>query len=135
MDYKRSQHQVFLINYNLIWCPKRRKKVLVGRIAERLKELIKKIAEELKIEILALEVMPDHLHLFVSSYPQLSLPHLVKAIKGRTSHDLREEFPELQRLPSLWTHSYFVSTAGNISEDSIKNILRSKAEVERISRF
>lgn len=128
MDYKRSQHQVFLINYHFVWCPKRRKKVLVGKIAERLKELIEQIAKELGIEVLALEVMPDHLHLFVNSYPQLSLPHLVKAIKGRTSHDLREEFPELQRLPSLWTHSYFVSTAGNISADSIKKYIEEQSK-------
>ena len=98
------------------------------KVAERLKELINQIAEELKIELLALEIMPDHLHLFVSSYPQLSLPHLVKAIKGRTSHDLREEFPELQRLPSLWTHSYFVSTAGNISADSIKKYIEEQSK-------
>jgi len=123
LDYKRSKHHVFLLNYHLVWCPKRRKKVLVGDVAERLKQIITEVAKELGVEVLALEVMPDHLHLFVSSRPELCLPHLVKAIKGRSSHDLRLEFPELRKLPSLWTHSYFVSTAGNVSAETIKKYI------------
>jgi putative transposase len=123
MDYQRSAHHVFLLNYHIIWCPKRRKKVLVGAVEQRLKQIIGEIAKELGVEVLALEVMPDHLHLFVSSRPELALPHLVKAIKGRSSHDLRLEFPELQRMPSLWTHSYFVSTAGNVSAETIKRYI------------
>lgn len=123
MDYQHSAHHVFLLNYHLVWCPKRRKKVLVGDVAERLKQIIVEVAKELGIEVLALEVMPDHLHLFVSSHPELCLPHLVKAIKGRSSHDLRVEFPELRKLPSLWTHSYFVSTVGNVSAETIKKYI------------
>ena len=123
MDYKHSTHHVFLLNYHLIWCPKRRKKVLVGDVAEKLKQIISEVGKQLGFEVLALEVMPNHLHLFVSSRPELCLPHLVKAIKGRSSHDLRLEFPDLQKLPSLWTHSYFVSTAGNVSAETIKKYI------------
>jgi putative transposase len=97
--------------------------VLVGDIAERLKQIIGEVGKQLNFEVLTLEVMPDHLHLFVSSRPDLSLPHLTKAIKGRSSHDLRIEFPELRKLPSLWTHSYFVSTAGNVSAETIKKYI------------
>ncbi len=97
--------------------------MLIGNVESRLKQIIGEVANELSIQVLALEVMPDHLHLFVSSRPELSLTHIVKAIKGRSSRVLREEFPELQRMPSLWTHSYFVSTAGNVSADTIKKYI------------
>lgn len=128
MSYKQSKHQVFLLNYHLIWCPKRRKPVLVGQIAERLKEIVEEVAVELGVEILALEIMFDHIHLFVSAYPQLSITHLVKSFKGKSAHILRQEFPELLKLPSLWTHSYFVSTAGNVSSETIKKYIEAQSK-------
>ena len=128
MDYKQSEHQVYLLNYHLIWCPKRRKKVLVDDIKRRLEEIIRHVAGEIGVEVLALEIMPDHLHLFISAHPQLSIPHIVKSFKGRSSHDLRQEFPELNKLPSLWTHSYFVSTAGNVSAKTIREYVEAQSK-------
>ena len=110
MQYKHSRNKVYLINYHLIWCPKRKKKILVGGIKTRLEQIINEVAKEKNIEILALEVMPDHLHLFVSSHPNILVHNLIKAFKGRSSNILRKEYPELLKLPSLWTHSYFIST-------------------------
>lgn len=127
MDYEASEHQVYLLNYHIIWCPKRRRKILVGDLKRRLEEIIHQVAAELGVKILALEVMPDHLHLFISAYPQLSIPHIVKSFKGRSAHDLREEFPALQKMPSLWTHSYFVSTAGNVSAETIKKYIEGQS--------
>ena len=124
MQYKHSRNKVFLINYHLIWCPKRRKKVLVGDIKIRIEQIINEVAKEKNIEILALEIMPDHLHLFVSSHPNILIHNLIKAFKGRSSNLLRKEYPELLKLPSLWTHSYFVSTAGNVSSDTIKKYIQ-----------
>ncbi len=123
MQYKHSRNKVFLINYHLIWCPKRRKKVLVGDIKIRLEQIINEVAKEKNIEILALEIMPD-LHLFVSSHPNILIHNIIKAFKGRSSNLLRKEYPELLKLPSLWTHSYFVSTAGNVSSDTIKKYIQ-----------
>ena len=123
MEYKHSRNQVYLINYHLIWCPKRRKKVLVGKIVKRLEEILIQVAKEKGVDILALQVMPEHLHLFVSCYPQLAIHKLVKSFKGRSSNILRKEFPELLKLPSLWTHSYFVSTAGNVSNKTIQKYI------------
>lgn len=128
MNYKQSEHQVYLLNYHLIWCPKRRKPVLVGDIKRRLEEIVRGVAGELGVEVLALEINPDHLHLFVSAHPQLSIPHIVKSFKGRSSHDLRLEFPELRKLPSLWTHSFFVSTAGNVSAETIKKYIEAQSK-------
>ena len=93
MEYKHSRNQVYLINYHLIWCPKRRKKVLVGKIAKHLKEILIQVAKEKGVDILALKIMPEHLHLFVSCYPQLAIHKLVKSFKGRSSNILRKEFP------------------------------------------
>lgn len=127
MEYKHSRNKVFLINYHLIWCPKRRKKVLVGDIKTRLEQIINEVAKEKNIEVLALEVQPDHLHLFVSSHPNIPVHNLIKAFKGRTSNLLRKEFLELLKLPSLWTHSYFVSTAGNVSSETIQKYIEAQS--------
>jgi len=128
MDYKQIDHQVFLINYHLIWCPKRRKPVLVGDVKTRLEDIIRQVAKEVGVEILALEINPDHLHLFVSAYPTLAIHKLVKLFKGRSSRFLRQEFPQLLKLPSLWTHSYFVSTAGNVSAETIQKYIEAQSK-------
>ena len=129
MEYRHSRNQVYLINYHLVWCPKRRKPVLVGGVKMRLEQILREAAKEKGVEILALEVQPDHLHLFISAYPQLPVHKLVKALKGRSSHHLRREFPHLLRLPSLWTNSYFVSTAGNVSNKTIQKYIETQSRL------
>ena len=129
MEYKRSRNQVYLINYHLIWCPKRRKPILIDRVRSRLEEIIKEIARKKGVEIIALEIKPDHLHLFVSAYPVLAIHKLVKAFKGKSSHFLRKEFPHLLKIPSLWTHSYFVSTAGNISNETVRKYIEAQSKI------
>lgn len=95
----------------------------MDKLAERLKGLIYSKAEELKVMVLALEIQPDHLHIFVSCPPQLSANQIAFRLKGYTSRILRQEFPFLKRMPSLWTRSYFVSTAGNVSSDTIRRYI------------
>jgi len=129
MKYKHSRNQVYLINYHLIWCPKRRKRVFIGEVRDRLEQILKGVAEEKRIEILNLSISPDHLHLFVSCYPQLPIHKLVKALKGRSSRILRQEFPHLLKLPSLWTNSYFVSTAGNVSNPTIQRYIEAQSKI------
>jgi putative transposase len=126
MEYKSNNSQVYLINYHLIWCPKRRKKVLVSKIKDRLEQIIKQVANEKHVDILALEIMPDHLHLFVSTYPQLEIHKLIKLFKGRSSNILRKEFPELKKMPCMWTRSYFISTAGNVSNGTIRKYIKNQ---------
>lgn len=87
---------------------------------DRFKELTAAACKAHGIDILAMECHIDHVHMFVSVYPQQSIPDIVKLIKGATSHRLREEFPQLANMPSLWTRSYFVSTAGDVSSDTIE---------------
>ena len=97
---------------------------MVGRIKERLEELIRMKAKDLDCEILALEIMPDHVHLFIQGNPKISPNSIIGQIKGFTSRMLRKEFKELRtRLPTLWTRSYFVSTHGHISDKLIQKYI------------
>lgn len=128
MDYKHGRNKVFLINYHLIWCPKRRKKVLTGNIKTRLEAIIYEVAKEKGIDVLAFEVMPDHVHLFISAYPDITIHQIIKAFKGRSSNLLRKEFPELMKLPTLWTHSYFVSTVENVSSETITKYIEAQSK-------
>jgi len=106
-----------------VWIPKRRKPVSVGKIKERLKQIIEEVCNENGWEILALEIMPGHVHLFLSAPPYFS-PHIIlRKIKGRSARILRQEFQELLKLPSMWTRSYFFSTAGNVSSETIKKYI------------
>ena len=125
-SYQHSRNKVYLIQYHLVWCPKRRKPVLVGKIKERLEQIIYEVADELGIKVLKLVINPDHLHLFISAYPTLPVHKIVKRIKGRSSNILRREFPELLKLPSLWTHSYFVATIGNVSKETIEKYIEAQ---------
>jgi len=128
MEYEHKRNMVYLINYHLIWCPKRGKNILVGDVKERLNVILREVANEKDVKVLALEIMPNHLHLFISAYPTIPVHKLIKAFKGRSSNMLRKEFPELLKLPSLWTHSYFVSTAGNISNQTIQRYIEAQSK-------
>lgn len=126
MDYQRDEHRVHLIVYHLIWCPKRRKPVLVGDVAAECRKLIDGKCQELGWTILELAIQPDHVHLFVRAWPTDSAAEIVKKCKGLTSFRLRKQFPHLLRLPSLWTRSYFASTAANVSADTIKRYIEAQ---------
>lgn len=127
MEYQRNRHHIYLVNHHFVWIPKRRKPILIGDVKMRLEEIIRQVAEELKAKILALEIMPDHVHLFISVPPTLAPNDVANKVKGRSSHILREEFPHLLKLPSLWTHNYFVSTAGNVSSETIKEYMETQS--------
>ena len=128
-QYGKSRHAVYLANYHLIWVPKRRKRVLVGAVRTRLETILRQVAREKGWAILELAIQPDHVHLLVSADPKIAINYIVNAFKGRSSHDLREEFPELLRLPSLWTHSYFASTAGHVSSATIQKYIEEQKTI------
>lgn len=128
--YKHEHTSVHLMMYHFIWIPKRRKKILQGRIKTRLIQLIEEKAKEMDCEIASMEVMSDHVHLFIQSNPQQSANDLIGKIKGYTSRILRQEFPELLALPSLWTRSYWVSTAGNVSQAVIRKYIEEQTHAK-----
>jgi len=125
-EYRYKHTSVSLINYHFVWCPRYRRKILTGQAEIRLKELIEKVIQKLDLRILALEIMPDHLHLFINAPPTLSPHNIVARIKGVSSHHLHREFDHIARMPSMWTRSYFVSTAGNISSETIQKYIQAQ---------
>ncbi|RAV04458.1 MULTISPECIES: IS200/IS605 family transposase [Mycolicibacter] len=119
----------FQCAYHVVWCPKYRRKVIGGRMETRLKEIIGEVITEKGAWLIECETMPDHVHLLVEVDPQFGVHKLVKAIKGRSSRVLREEFPWLKsRLPSLWTNSYFVATVGGAPLSVIKRYVESQKD-------
>ncbi|MGI6107298.1 MAG: IS200/IS605 family transposase [Lachnospiraceae bacterium] len=126
-EYKRTKTTVSYIHYHIVFCPRYRRKIfLIPGVEDRFRELVQNICEEHDIDILAMECHVDHVHLFLSAYPQQSIPDIMKWIKGGTSHPIRSEFEELSRMPFLWTRSYFVSTAGNVSSETIKRYVKTQ---------
>ena len=125
--YKSEKHLVYSCQYHVIFCPKYRRSVLTEQIAERLKQLILEQQSKYKYEVLDMEIMPDHVHLLLDVNPRIGIYKVVNAIKGYSSHILREEFPELKRrLPTLWTHSKFISSVGSVSLDVVKRYIESQ---------
>ena len=126
-NLKHNTTSVVNINYHIIWCPKYRRKVLVGEVETRLKELLPELAEESGCTIDTMEVMPDHIHIFLKGTPTIPIHLIVKNLKGKSSRVLRTEFPRLKRrLPCLWTRSYYCETIGCINEETIKKYIENQ---------
>jgi putative transposase len=128
--YKSNNNIVYSGKYHVVFCPKYRRKVLEGPIAKRCITVIREVAKKYRVEILALEIMPDHVHLLVDVDPQFGIHRFVKYAKGVSSHILRREFPSLvSRLPSLWTNSYFCSTVGGSPLSIVKQYIENQKNV------
>ena len=126
-NYRKTKTTVSLINYHIVFCPRYRRKIFLNNDVElRFKELVKERCEQLGIEIIAMECNIDHAHLFLNCTPTQSPALVVKELKGCTSKVIRDEFEYLSKMPTLWTRSYFVSTAGDISSDTIKQYVESQ---------
>lgn len=122
--WQTNKGSVYNVAYHIIWCPKYRRAILVDSVAERLKTLLYEQASKFGWTIESMEVMPDHVHLFIKANPIDPIARIVAQLKGYTSHVLRTEFIHLKsKLPTLWTRSYYVETIGHISEDTIKRYI------------
>src|SRR5690606_23592414 len=121
---KQTRHATYNINYHLVWCPKYRRPVLEGAVGARLSALLPDYVQELGGEALDLVVRPAHVHGFASSPATLASRQILDRLKRSSSHQLRIESPHLERrLPSLWTRSYDVGTAGHASAPTIKRYI------------
>lgn len=117
------------LGYHVVWCPKYRRPVLTGTVARRCDELIRVKCDEHGWRIVALEVVPDHVHLFVKAHPKNSPAHIANQLKGVTSRVLRDEFPALRsRLPTLWSRSFFVATVGAVSAATVQRYIDTQYE-------
>lgn len=129
-EYIHKQGLVYKNQFHVVFCPKYRRPVLVDGVDVRLKEILLEKAAELDVKILSMEIMPDHVHLFISFDPRLMLHKIIKILKGSSSRILREEFPSLKsRLPSLWTRSYFSCSVGHIGEAAVRRYIEEQKSV------
>jgi len=121
-NYRKTSHSVYDLKYHLVWITKYRKQVLTGVVAERLRELIREICKANDIEIIKGHVSKDHVHMFLSVPPYISVSKLVQMIKGKTSRKMLSEFKPLQQKfwgRHLWARGYFVASSGNITDEVI----------------
>lgn len=130
MEINSTTHIISDCKYNIVFCTKYRKKMLVGTIADRLKELFKTKISEMEAEILEINIREDHIILTIKCDPQYGIHKVVKHLKGYSSTTLREEFKNLKsKLPSLWTNSYYITTIGeNASREDILKYVDSQKE-------
>jgi putative transposase len=129
MELRRNRNSVFQIGYHLVWCVKYRKQILTGQLADDLKELLLQIAQENDITIEQMEVMPDHVHLFVAATPNHMIASMIKAFKGVSAKFLFKKHPELKKQlwgGHLWNPSYYVGTVGHISEETVKKYIENQ---------
>lgn len=115
------------IQYHIVWCTKYRRKVLINNFAERLKEIVIEICKENSWEIIELEIMDEHVHIFVKSNGKDSPHRIVSQLKGKSSSILNKEFEWLKtRLPCLWTRSYYCDSIGNANSETIKKYIQNQ---------
>lgn len=119
-----SKSSVYNIGYHIIWCPKYRRKVLKDGVDAELKRLLQEKCSEREWELCSVEVLPDHVHIFVKCRPTDSVCYVVAQLKGYTSHMLKLQFPHLSKvLPNLWTRSYYAESIGSINEAAIRRYI------------
>ena len=121
-NYRTTSHSVYDLKYHVVWITKYRKKVLYGQVAERLRDLIREICKTKDVEIIKGSVSKDHVHLFVSVPPHLSISKLMQALKGKTSYKLLSEYNELSKQfwgRHIWGRGYFVASSGNVTDEVI----------------
>jgi len=123
-EYRRTEGSVSSINYHFIFVPKRRKAVLIKNVAGRLQQIIFDLLTEYNWKLVALEIMPDHVHMLINAPTDESSAQIARWVKGRAAKLLREEFSELKKLPCLWGPSYFVATTGQVSTDVVKRYIQ-----------
>jgi len=126
-ELNSSRGCVYNIGYHLIWCPKYRRKVLVGDVELRFKEVVQDVALGHGWVIETLELMPDHVHIFIKCGPTDSPNHVVSQLKGKTSFVLRQEFPHLKtKMPTLWSRSYYCESIGSISAAAVTRYIENQ---------
>lgn len=126
-QYRRTATTVSMVNYHFVFCPRYRRKIfLIDGVEDYFKGLVTQICEQNGIMILALECHVDHCHLFVNCPPKLAPADVMRILKANTSRAVVQHTPQLSKVPNLWTRSYFVSTAGDVSSDTIQKYVETQ---------
>jgi putative transposase len=125
-EYRHGAHSVFSIHLHLVWITKYRKSVLTGDVAFKTRELIREICRSESVDIIKGHISRDHIHLFVSIPPQVTISRLVQRLKGKSSYKLLQSFESLRRQywgRHLWARGYFCCSSGNVTDDVIKSYI------------
>ena len=129
--YRRTSHTVYDLKYHLVWIAKYRKPVLTGEIAFRLRKLIREICKSRDVEILKGHISRNHVHIFVSVPPHISVSDLLKSVKGKTSRKMLMEFKTLSRQfwgRHLWARGYFAASSGNVTDEVIMAYIEQQSQ-------
>ena len=130
-NYRKTSHTQFDIKFHLIWTTKYRKPVLTGKVGTRVRDLIREICTTHNIEILKGHVSKDHIHIFISSPPQISVSKIAQYLKGKTSRKLLQAFPTLNKIfwgQHLWGRGYYAVSSGNITDELIMEYIQNQDE-------
>jgi putative transposase len=137
-NYRKSSHTVYDIKYHLVWITKYRKAVLVGEIATRARDLLREICRSRDVEILKGHVSKDHVHIFVSVPPHISVSDLVQSLKGKSSRKMMMEFKTLSRTfwgRHIWARGYFVASSGNVTDEAIMQYIEQQGKEPEDGNF
>ena len=129
-----NRNCIYQTAYHVVWCPKYRRDVLTGPVAEEIAVMLDAICAERGWPVISKEIQPDHVHLFVSIPPAIAVADAVKILKGTTARKLFQRFPWLKsRLwdGNLWSPSYYVGTAGNVSAETIQRYIERSEHVTK----
>ncbi|MHC4114685.1 MAG: IS200/IS605 family transposase [Planctomycetota bacterium] len=136
--YRKSSHTTYDIKYHLVWITKYRKSVLTGEIAKRVRELIREICKGKEIEIIKGHVSKDHVHIFVSVPPHISVSTVMQSLKGKTSRKMMSEFKSLSRTfwgRHIWARGYFVASSGNVTDEVIMKYIEMQGKEPEDGNF
>ncbi len=126
-NYRKSSHSRFDLKYHFVWVTKYRKRVLVGEVTTRLRDLIREICRTEEIDILQGAVSGDHVLMLLSCPPNVSPSKIMQLIKGKSSRKLMSEFKHLQKMywgRHFWSRGYFVASCGNVTDEIIKESIQ-----------
>ena len=129
-EYRRGAHTVFEIHLHLVWTTKYRRPALTGEVALRVRDLIRESCSQQEVTIMKGHVAKDHLHLFVSIPPQVTISRLIQWLKGKTAYKLLGEFPHLQKQfwgRHLWARGYFCCSSGNVTDEVIAEYIANQS--------
>ena len=132
--WKKQSHCVYQCKYHLVWCPKYRFRVLTGDVAKFVDEALRALCEWKKVEVLELNVQPDHVHAVLQIPPRLSVSEVVGTLKGKTAIKVFKSYPGLKKKPywgnHFWARGYCVTTIG-MDEEKIRRYVKYQEENEK----
>jgi len=131
LNYRKGSHTIFDLKYHIVWITKYRKPILTGKRANRVRILIREICSTHSVEIIKGHVSKDHIHIFVSVPPRLSISRLVQFLKGKSSRKLLQEDNQLNKQfwgQHLWARGYFAVSSGNITDEAIMEYIKYQDE-------